>query len=251
MVKDRPLAERELESRSADDRPVMLITGTSRGIGLGMAEHFVGRGYLVVGCSRGPQTLDAPGYEHHQVDVCDERQVQLFVRSVRRVHERIDVLVCSAGLVRSALMMTVTSADLLDAMVRTHVHGTFFICREVSKAMILRKSGRIITMSSLAVPLHLEGTSAYAATKGAVVEMTKVMARELAPLGITCNVLAPALIMTESAQAFGQEWADRLLAKQTLKRAVTIEEICNVVDFYAAEASAAITGQVIHMGLVC
>ena len=98
--------------------------------------------------------------------------------------------------------------------------------------------------------MHLEGTSAYSATKSAVIEMTKILAKELAPAGITCNIFSPALFMTEAAQAMGQEWAGRLLEKQTIKRMVSVEEICNVISFFAAPESGCITGQVINMGLV-
>ena len=236
--------------KAVDNRPVMVITGTSRGIGRGMVEYFVARGYRVVGCSRGPATLEIEGYHHTQVDVGDERQVRDWVRLIKNDFKRIDVLVCNAGLVRSALLMTVTPDEILKTFLRTHVSGTYYLCREVSKIMISRKYGRIITVSSLGVPLHLEGTSAYSATKSAIVEMTKILAKELAPLGITCNVLGPALIMTESAQAMGKEWFDRLLEKQTIKRTVTIEEICNVISFFAAPESDCITGQVVNMGLV-
>ena len=146
--------------------------------------------------------------------------------------------------------MTVTPDDVLQTFLRTHVAGTYYVCREISKVMISQKQGRIITVSSLGVPLHLEGTSAYSATKSAIVEMTKILAKELASLGITCNVLAPGLFMTEAAQAMGQEWAVRLLKKQTIKRLVTVDEICNVIAFFASSQSGCITGQVINMGLV-
>jgi len=233
-----------------DNYPVMVITGTSRGIGRGMAEYFVKNGYRVVGCSRGPSTLELKGYYHAQVDVGDESQVRSWIRIIKKDFKRIDVLVCNAGLVQSALLMTVTPNEVLESFLRTHIAGTYYICREISKVMILKKYGRIITVSSLGVPLHLEGTSAYSATKSAVIEMTKIFAKELASFGITCNVLGPAIIMTESAQAMGQDWFNRLLEKQTIKRAVTIEEICNVVSFFVAPESSCITGQVINMGLV-
>lgn len=232
------------------DRLVMVITGTSKGIGRGMAEYFVQRGYQVAGCSRGPATLDMAHYHHSQVDVGDEQQVRRWIRSVKNEFQRIDVLVCNAGHVRAALLMTVTPGDILEMFLHTHLKGTYYVCREVAKAMILQTSGRIITISSITVPLHLEGTSAYSATKSGIIEMTKVLALELAPMGITCNVIAPGLIMTEPAQALGQEWANRLLEKQAIKRVFTIEEICHIVSFLAAPESSCITGQVIHMGWV-
>ena len=229
----------------------MVITGTRTGIGRGMAEHFISKGYLVAGCSRGPATLESEYYEHAEVDVGDEQQVVAWIRSLRNRHHRIDVLVCNAGLAPASLLLTMTPGRVLEPLLRTNVCGTYYVCREAAKVMALRRAGRIITISSMAVGLHEEGTSAYSASKSAIVEMTKVLAKELAPLGITCNVLAPSMIMTEAVRALGDEVVARALSKLTIKRTVSWEEICNVVSFFAAPESGCITGQVLHMGLVC
>jgi len=228
----------------------MVITGTRTGMGRGVAEHFVKRGYLVAGCSRGAATLDLDGYHHTRVDVGDEDQVRKWVRSVHNAYQHIDVLVCNAGLAPAALLMAMTPGKVLEPLLRTNVSGTYYVCREVAKVMILQRSGRIITLSSRAVGLHEEGTSAYSASKSAVVEMTKILAKELAPLGITSNVIAPSMVKTEALEALGQGVIARALQKLTIKRTLTIEEICNVISFFAAPDSACITGQVIHMGLV-
>ena len=235
---------------SSTAQPVMVITGTSRGIGRAIALHFLGAGHRVAGCSRGASSIEHGNYHHTQVDIGEEPQVRTWVRTIKEHFGTIDVLVCNAGSVQSALLMAVTPDQVLQTFLRTHVAGTFYVCREVAKIMTTRKYGRIITVSSLGVPLHLEGTSAYSATKAAVVEMTKILAKELAPAGITCNVFAPALFMSEAAHAMGTPWVDWLLQKQTIKRTVTTEEICNVIAFYASEHSGCITGQVINMGLV-
>jgi len=232
------------------DRPVMAITGTSRGIGRGMAEYFVVKGYRVAGCSRGPATLDVEGYQHAQIDVSDEKHVRHWVRSIKRAFQRIDVLICNAGLAPAALLLTMTPGEVLEPVLRANISGTYYVCREVARVMMLQRSGRIITVSSMAVGLHEEGTSAYSASKSAVVEMTKILAKELAPLGITCNVMAPSMIMTGAVEALGDTVAARAMDKLTIKRHLTIEEICNVVSFFAAPESGCITGQVIHMGLV-
>lgn len=226
---------------------VMVITGTSEGIGRGIAKHFASRGFAVAGCSRGPSDIKLDTYFHSQVDVGDENQVRHWIRSIYSKFKVIDVLVCNAGLVRSSLLMSVTSSKILEDFVRVHINGTFFTCREASKVMIQQKHGRIINISSLSVPMHLEGTSAYTATKGGIIEMTKVLAKELSPMGITCNVLGPGLTMTNTAKNFGEKWAENLLSQQTIKRIVTIKEICNVISFFAAPNSSCITGQVINM----
>jgi len=229
---------------------VMVITGTSKGIGRGMAEHYLAKGHTVFGCSRGPASLEAEQYHHHQLEIGDEKQVRDWVRAITKSAQRIDVLVCNAGVLESALQMTVTPGSLVDLYLRTNFAGTYYVCREVAKAMLLQRSGRIINISSIMTRLHEPGTSLYSATKSAIVEMTKVLAREMAPMGITCNVVAPSMILTDAAKSFGDEWQKHILEKQTLKREITIEEICNVVSFFARTESACITGEVIHMGLV-
>jgi 3-oxoacyl-[acyl-carrier protein] reductase len=230
-------------------KKIIAITGTSKGIGLGIAKFFISKGYIVAGCGRSPAESQIDNHDYSIVDVRSEDQVRGWIRSIKRKYNRIDVLVCNAGLVKSALLMTVTPTSILDSFIDTHLKGTYFTCREASKVMIQQKEGRIINISSMAVPLHLEGTSAYTATKGAVTEMTKVMANELAPMGITCNIIGPSLVKTEATKEFGDKWEEKLLEKQTIKTPVTIEEVCNIISFFIAPESRCITGQVINMCL--
>ena len=233
-----------------NDFPVMVVTGTSKGVGRGIAEHFIAKGYNVFGCSRGAATLESERYHHSQVDIGDESQARKWIRFVKNTSNRIDVLVSNAGLVESALQMVVTSGNVVEDIIRSNFIGSYYICREVAKVMVLKRYGRIITMSSIMPCIHEPGTSVYSASKSAVVEMTKVLAREIAPLGITCNVIAPAMISNEASQAFGEAWTVRMLEKQTIKRKITIEEICHVVSFFISPESSCITGEVIHLGLV-
>ncbi len=234
-----------------DDAPVMVVTGTSKGIGHGIAQYFLANGYQVVGCSRSQPTISAENYLHTALDIANENEVRSWIRSVKKTYKRIDVLVCNAGYAPANLLMTMTSSEVLNTLLQTNIAGSYFVCREVSKVMMLQKSGRIITTSSMAVGLHEEGTSAYSASKSAIVEMTKIIAKELAPLGITCNVIAPSMLMTDAVEVLGKDIIQRALNKLTIKRPVTNEEICNLVAFFAAPESCCITGQVIHMGLVC
>jgi 3-oxoacyl-[acyl-carrier protein] reductase len=235
----------------ATEQPVMVISGTSKGIGNGIARHFLAAGYLVAGCSRGEASIEHENYCHASLDVADEAAVRSWIRSVKSRFKRIDVLVCNAGHAPANLLMSMTPGSVLMDLLQVNIAGSFYLCREVSKAMLLQRSGRIITVSSMAVGLHEEGTSAYAASKSAIVEMTKVMAKELAPAGITCNVVAPSLLMTDAVDALGAEIIQRALGKLTIKRPVTVEEVCNVVSFFCAPDSRCLTGQVIQMGLVC
>lgn len=229
--------------------PVIAITGSSRGIGRGIAEYYVKKGYRVAGCSRGPSTLSAGSYYHSQVDVGQEDDVRKWVRSIKRDHDRMDVLVASAGLVSAASLMTMTEGSMLNELLRVNVCGTYFVCREAARMMALQRSGRIVTMSSMAAGLHEEGTSAYSASKSAVVEFTKILAKEMASQGVTCNVIAPSIYRTEATASLGDSIIARAKERLTIKRELSIDEICNVVEFFASPQSGSITGQVIHMGV--
>jgi 3-oxoacyl-[acyl-carrier protein] reductase len=229
----------------------MVITGTSKGLGCGIANYYLNHGYCVAGCSRGVSAIMHKNYQHTQVDVSDERQVQEWIRQIKRINGSIDVLVCSAGVLNQFLHLALTPGSLLQSLLNINIAGTFYVCREVAKVMLLKRSGSIITISSIATQLHDQGTSAYSATKSAITEITKVLANELAPININCNVIAPSFMNTDATESFPEEWSSALLEKQTIKRAVTIEEVCNIISFFAAPESRCVTGQVIHMGLVC
>lgn len=231
------------------ERPVMLVTGTSRGIGLGIARHFLDKGYIVEGCSRGKAAFEAPDYGHSQLDVGKESDVSSWVRAIKRRHDRIDVVINNAGFSPAASPALMTSGQILEEVFRTNTIGSYMVSREAALIMTKRRSGRIINVSSMAVGLHEEGTAAYSASKSAIVEFTRIMAKELAPLGITCNVIAPSMIMTKAVEALGKEVISRALNKLTIKRTVTMEEICHVIEFLISPLGGIITGQVIHMGL--
>jgi 3-oxoacyl-[acyl-carrier protein] reductase len=230
---------------------VMAITGTSRGVGRGMAEYFARAGYAVEGCSRGETTLaELPNYHHTSLDVTGEAQVRDWARAVKRRRGRVDVVVCNVGLVKLGALAGMTSLEAYRAFVDAIQVGTFLVCREFSKIMALQRSGRIVNVTSIMTELHAPGTVGYASAKAAVVELTKVLARELADSGVTCNVVSPSVVTTESSSAFGEEWMTNMLAMQTIKRPIDVAELCNVVAFFAAPESKSVTGQVVHTCLV-
>jgi len=226
---------------------IILITGTSRGIGLGMAKHFLAQGDIVCGCSRGAVTLKHPRYAHFELDVSDENAVVTMVRAVVRKHGQIDALLNNAGIaaMNHALL---TPAATANAIFATNFHGTFLFCREVAKAMIRRKSGRIVNFATVATPLRLEGESLYAASKAAVESFTQILARELGATGVTVNAVGPTPVPTDLVKNVPQAKMEALLARQAIRRFGTIEDVINVVDFFLSPQSGFITGQVIYLG---
>ena len=227
---------------------IVVVTGTSRGIGLGLARHFLGQGDVVCGCSRGPEAaVDHRNYRHFTLDVGDEKAVVAMIRAVVAEHGRIDVLVNNAGIaaMNHALL---TPAAVARGIFNTNFHGTFLFCREAAKAMLRRKAGRIVNFATVATPLRLEGEAIYAASKAAVESFTQVLARELGATGVTVNAVGPTPVPTDLIKSVPKAKMDALLTRQAIRRFGRIEDIINVVDFFLSPDSNFVTGQVIYLG---
>lgn len=229
------------------DPAVVLITGTRKGIGRYLAEHFVRKGAFVEGCSRAATDWELERYTHHCVDVADEAQVREMVSSIRKRHGRLDILINNAG-VASMNHVLLTPATAVDRLLVTNFRGAFLMCRDAAKLMRRRRYGRIVNMSSIAVPMRLEGEAVYAASKSAIETFTRILARELAGLGITCNVVGPTPIETDLIRGVPREKIESIVERLAIKRLGRFEDVANVIDFFVRPESDYITGQVIYLG---
>ena len=229
------------------DRPVTLITGTRTGIGRHLAGHYVAAGHQVVGCSRSPAEWSLEHYDHFCLDVSDEPAVRNLIGDVRRRFGRLDHLINNAG-VASMNHSQLTPMSTVRSVFETNVFGTFLLCREAARLMIVRRHGRIVNLSTVATPLKLEGEAIYASSKAAVVSLTEILARELAPWQITVNAVGPTPIDTDLIRGVPADRIDRLLARQAIPRLARPEDVANVIDFYLRPESGFITGQNLYLG---
>jgi 3-oxoacyl-[acyl-carrier protein] reductase len=229
------------------DLPVMLITGTRKGIGRSLAEHYAKAGWMVIGCSRGDADTQIPNYSHFLADVSDEIAVKAMFTEIRKKYGRLDVLINNAG-VASMNHALLTPLETTRKVLDTNFIGTFLFSREAARLMQKQKFGRIINFSTVAVPLKLEGEAIYASSKAAVEELTHILARELAEMGITVNAIGPTPIETDLIRGIPEEKIQKLLNRQAIKRYGRIEDIINLVDFIIRPESGFITGQVIYLG---
>jgi 3-oxoacyl-[acyl-carrier protein] reductase len=169
------------------------------------------------------------------------------VRGVVREFGRIDALLNNAG-IASMNHALLTPAETLRGILSTNLVGTFLLCREAGKVMTRQKAGRIVNFTSVAVPLRLEGEAAYAASKAAVESFTRVLSRELGESGVTVNAVGPTPVPTDLVAGVPKEKMEALLARQGIRRWGTVEDVANVVDFFLAEGSGFVTGQVVYLG---
>jgi 3-oxoacyl-[acyl-carrier protein] reductase len=232
---------------SDQERQIVLITGSRKGIGRYLVDHFLGKGARVIGCSRRGCEEDISGYEHIQADVADEQAVVELLARVRRKYGRLDILINNAG-TASLNHSLITPGSTLQTVFGTNVYGTFYFCREAAKLMRRSKSGRIVNFSTVAVPYRLEGEAVYAASKAAVESLTRVLAKEFAEFGITVNAVGPNPIDTDLIRSVEEGQIAALIARQAIKRLGEHRDVANVVDFFVQPESDFITGQVVYLG---
>lgn len=226
---------------------VMVITGSRKGIGRYLAEYYLDKGFIVMGCSRSKSDLKRANYNHFCLDVSDEKAVKKMVATISKKYKKIDYLINNAG-IASMNHSFLTPLSVVENIFRTNVYGTFLFCREVGKAMSRKKFGRVVNFTTVAVPLDLAGESIYASSKAAIEELTRILAKELGGYGITCNAIGPSPIKTDLIKNVGEDKINKLLEKQAIKEFGTFEDVANIIDFYISEKSKMITGQVIYLG---
>jgi 3-oxoacyl-[acyl-carrier protein] reductase len=228
-------------------KKVMLITGSRKGIGRFLAEHYLKQGYFVEGCSRKECDIQDPNYHHHFVDVVDEKGVRAMVADIVKRHGRLDVVLNNAA-IASMNHVLLTPAASANRMLEVNVTGTMLVCREAAKVMMRNKWGRIVNFTTIVAPIALAGEAVYAASKSAVVTFTRILAFELGQWGITCNSFGATPIMTDMIRGVPKDKVDEVVNGLAIKRLGTPEDCANVCDFFIQEGSDNITGQVIYLG---
>jgi 3-oxoacyl-[acyl-carrier protein] reductase len=229
------------------ENKVVLITGTRKGIGRALVEHYAGSGCHVVGCSRSPFEGEVPNYRHYCLDVADESAVKRMFSEIRKQEGGLDVLINNAG-VASMNHSLLTPIATVNKIIETNFTGTFLFCREAARLMQLHHYGRIVNFGTVAVPLKLEGEAVYAASKAAVISLTQILAREFADFGITVNAIGPTPIRTDLIGGVSSEKLDTLIERQAIKRYGEPRDVIQVIDFFVQPASDFVTGQVIFLG---
>jgi 3-oxoacyl-[acyl-carrier protein] reductase len=234
-----------------------LVTGSTRGIGRAIAETLAACGARVAVVGREAAKAaeaasqigaDARGFG---CDVSDTAAIAKLVADVEAAFGGIDILVNNAGITRDNLVMRLKDEDW-DAVLDANLRGAFAAIRAASRAMMKRRSGRIINIASVVGITGNKGQANYAASKAGLIALTKSVAKELGSRNILVNAVAPGLIETEMTAAMTEEARTAMSGMIPLERLGTPKDIAGVVAFLASEHASYITGQtlVVDGGMV-
>ena len=236
-------------------KKTVLITGASRGIGAAAAREFARAGWAVAVnyCRSGDRAqalVDGLRREGHtalavRADVSDREQVRSMVDNVLENFCQLDTLVCNAGVGLTGMFCDMTQ-EQWRRLFAVNVEGVIHCVQAVLPHMVHRKWGRIVTLSSMWGVTGGSCEAGYSATKGAVIALTRALAKELGPSGITVNCVAPGVIDTEMNANLGPEDLAALSDETPLGRVGTPEEVARAVLFLAGEGGDFITGQVLQ-----
>jgi len=231
-----------------------LVTGGSRGIGRAIVELLASAGMQVTftyrenaAAAAEVAALDQGGrISAERLDVRDARACSAVVEKVVERHDRIDLLVNNAGVIRDN-PVTILEDEDIRVVLETNVTGAFNLTRAVAPHMISRRGGKIINISSVAGEKGGRGQTNYAASKGALNAFTRSLAVELAPRGITVNAVAPGVIDTEMSREVRERAPDEVLSRILLRRIGEPVDVAYAVWFLASRFSDYITGQILHV----
>jgi 3-oxoacyl-[acyl-carrier protein] reductase len=239
------------------EKKVCIITGAAQGIGRAIAEQYAADGAIVYACDMKEGTMDewatACGEKYGTkivplyFDVTDAVAVKTAFMSVFKAEGRIDVLVNNAGVVFNKKIGMILRAET-ELMFRVNVIAVIEMVQLVSRLMQRNGGGSIVNIASVTAVLGSPGQSAYSATKGAIISFTKSAAKELAPLGIRVNAVAPGIVKTERfAELYEQsgEKIDARIQRIALGRLGTPEDIAHACAFLGSDRATYISGQIL------
>lgn len=236
------------------ENKICFVSGASKGIGRGIITVFAKNGAIVYANCRKVGCLDEFAKEMEEkynakiipmyFDILDYEAMKKAIIQIKKEQGRMDVLVNNAGIMKDALI-GMASRQLMQETFDINVFAVMELTQLVSKLMIRQRSGSIINISSIIGVNGNKGQMVYSASKGAVISLTKSVAKELADKNIRVNAVAPGIIDTDLSRSIGEEQMNKRLNNVGMRRIGTSEDVANACLYLASDLSTYVTGQIL------
>ena len=237
------------------DEKIVLVTGASRGIGKAIALTLGSSGATVIGTATSKAGADniSKMLVDNQIsgkgivlDVKDNDQISSLGEGIKKDFESIDILVNNAGITRDNILLRMKEDEWED-IINTNLSSIYKMSKSVLRGMIKKRSGRIISITSVVGAMGNAGQSNYGAAKAGIIGFTKSLAREVGVRGITVNAIAPGFIKTDMTDSLPDDQKETLASQIPMGRLGTSDEIASAVLFLASDSSSYITAQTLHV----
>jgi 3-oxoacyl-[acyl-carrier protein] reductase len=232
----------------------VIVTGGSRGLGLGIARKLAAAGYRVIAIARGEseqltcamregKSPEQGSLVFKAFDLENFSSIHALVKELRKEFGSIHGLVNNAGLGTSGILATMHDSQI-ERLVRLNTLSPIMLTKYVVRAMMADGGGRIVNVASIVAFTGYSGISVYSATKASIIGFTKSLAREVGPLGINVNAVAPGFLDTEMTESLTGQQREQIARRSALHHLAEIDDVANAVEFLLSDKAKNITGTV-------
>jgi 3-oxoacyl-[acyl-carrier protein] reductase len=230
----------------------VIVTGGSRGLGLGIAARLAAGGYRVIAIARSEtdglraaaaavREAGRGALEFRAFDLTDSGAIPALVAGLQKDFAPLYGLVNNAGIGTSGVLALMPDAQI-ERLLAVNVAAPLLLSKYVVRRMMSERAGRIVNISSIVAATGFQALSAYSATKAALLGFTRSLAREVGPLGVTVNAVAPGFADTEMTAELGTGEREKIMRRSALRRLITSDDVAGAVEFLLSDAAQNITG---------